>query len=124
MLVFYVLPVGLAVSCIPAMFLSIFFTAWTRQKGFQTLVPILGILQLSFVIAFVIFLGLFYVFGYDLQVSLALPYIQQALDEQCSGNNLEASTDGFYIEDIFRWKSSDNAVECTYIDGWTCSCQP
>ena len=116
--VFYFLPIILAVSCSSAVFLTVLFAVLTRKKRFQTLVPVLGVLQLSFLIVLIIF----YLFGYDLQVSVALPHIQQALHEQCTGENIKVIAEGFYIEDVFRWRSDDESVTCAYTGAWICTC--
>ena len=118
MFVFYGLPVALALSCLSSLLVTILFAILTRKKKFQTLVPVLGVLQLTFIIVLV----LFFTVGYRLQVAIALPHIQQALDEQCIGNNIEAVADGFYSEDIFRWKTTDHSVECAYTGAWICKC--
>jgi len=55
-------------------------------------------------------------------VALALPHIQKALAEQCAEKEIEVGAEGFYIEDIFRWKTDDQSVECAYTGAWTCTC--
>jgi hypothetical protein len=113
--------VALAVNCSGAVMLTAVFLFLTRKKNLPKLVYALGVLQLSFVIGLI----LFYTLGYHIQATIALPHIQQALDEHCTGENIEAAADGFYIESRFRWESGDKLAECYYggVD-WICSCVP
>ncbi|MBI5669332.1 MAG: hypothetical protein HZC41_15115 [Chloroflexi bacterium] len=104
-------------SCSAAVVVTLIFVVLTRKKKFETLTPILGVLQLTFVIALI----LFYFLAPRLQISIALPYIQQALNEQCETEGIVADEDGFEADSGFRWKSEE--IECYFnYKVWRCYC--
>jgi hypothetical protein len=60
---------------------------------------------------------------HKLQASVALPYIQEALDRTCGQNSFIADEQGFYNDSGSRWASSDGFVTCLYNnEEWICSC--
>ncbi|MBC7811094.1 MAG: hypothetical protein H7175_08110 [Burkholderiales bacterium] len=118
--VFYDLPFALAMSCTASIGVTGVFFLLTRKRITNKFVPIMGVLQVSFVVILVAF----YFLGYQLQVAVALPYIQQALDEQCGQQTLVANADGFKIDSGFWWSSGDT-VDCHYNNvEWICTCLP
>lgn len=80
---------------------------------------ILGLLQLGFFIAVVAYSTL----GYRLQVEIALPYIQEAVDSACFNKNIKVDEEGFYISSGFQWENQEQGVDCYYNNvRWICDC--
>jgi hypothetical protein len=59
----------------------------------------------------------------EVQARIALPYIQNALNEQCRNVTVVADTSGFVIDPGFKWKSQTENVVCyPGSSGWRCDC--
>jgi hypothetical protein len=74
------------------------------------------------------------------EARIAQPYVQAALNDQCSEGLFTADMSGFYVEtfpygdpdsgfsagEALHWRSSDSAVDCVYsryeMNQWTCTC--
>lgn len=116
--VFYNLLFTLAMSCTASIAVTGIFFLLARKRIANKFVPILGVLQVSFLVI----LAAFYFLGYQFQVAVALPYIQQALDEQCGQQALVATADGFRIDSGYGWTSGDEAA-CYFNNvEWICNC--
>ena len=61
--------------------------------------------------------------GFRLQKAIVVPYIQQALDEQCGQGNFQAREGEFYQDSGYHWRDNTNSAQC-YLNGksWSCSC--
>jgi hypothetical protein len=65
------------------------------------------------------------ILGSNMQRAIALPYVQQALNDQCRQTTIIADEQGFYKQDdVLYWDSSDGTSHC-YFSGkaWVCQCR-
>lgn len=60
----------------------------------------------------------------DLTANLAIPYIQEALDEQCSDKDITAHAQSYSSTLDFGTTYSDGQVSCRYDNSWVCECLP
>jgi hypothetical protein len=90
------------------------------RKGKKfSLIQTLAILQITFVLAVIAFL----VFGYQLQISIALPYIKDSVERQCAIENPLVTGEGFAIDSGFQWESETNEITCFFNnEEWICEC--
>jgi hypothetical protein len=56
--------------------------------------------------------------------TLAVPYIQQALDEQCGSLNLVANASSYRYSLDFGIRYSDYPTVCQFDREWICECGP
>ena len=90
-----------------------------RQISTKSLLILFGVAILAFVIATLLFGSA----GYKLQVAIAQPYIQQALDQKCGQGVFHANEGQFYNESGYYWRANTSAAQCFYgSKGWICSC--
>jgi hypothetical protein len=97
----------------------LFFALVVRSGKRFSLIQTLAILQITFVIALIAFVA----FGYQLQVSIALPYIRDSIERQCGIDNPLVTSDGFTIDSGYRWQSETNEITCFFNNQeWICEC--
>jgi hypothetical protein len=104
----------IALFCVAA-FLS------KRKPHISTKSPIFvyGVLIFGFIIASVLFLSV----GRRLQTTLAIPYIQESLDQKCGQGVFRAAEGDVYNESGFYWQANAKSAQCYYSsEGWICSC--
>lgn len=98
---------------------TVFLLKRYRQISVKSLLILFGITALAFVVSSNIFIGV----GRDLQMTVAEPYIQQALDQEC-GQGVFHTTEGrLYNESGYYWQANTSLAQCFYNGrGWVCSC--
>jgi hypothetical protein len=57
-----------------------------------------------------------------LQARVAVPYIQEALDDQCPNTMTKVDPSGIVLGSIITWESKTTSERCVYTNEWECDC--
>jgi hypothetical protein len=111
-------------SCLTSALLCSLLFFFLRRKGHLKHYITFTTLMALFIITCVLSSFPFWGLSNRLQIAIALPYIQRALDEQCGEQRFTAHAKGFYVDSGFHWSSDDNLASCYYNNvSWICSCE-
>ena len=123
--VFYHLPFGILVGTVCSVILTVGFAWLIRKKGWKGWDAIPFVLTFG-AVSWLIMILLVNFISYPIQVAIAVPYIQVALDEasECDGYGFIADARGFYVDSGYGWTSEDSRATCYYSNIWICSCSP
>lgn len=91
-----------------------------RRISIKSFLILAGIVILVFVIAALLFGRV----GYELQMAIIEPYVQQALDQTCGPGVFQANEGHFGTTSAYNyWRADASPAECYYSNkGWVCSC--
>jgi len=104
--------------------LTAIFSWLNRKRGFQSCKSVavlffaaIGLWFISVVVATLLLNPVLR----KMQASEALPYIQDALDDECGQNRYTATEDGFNFSSTYEWSS--DAASCYFNNAqWICTC--
>ena len=116
---FYSALVGYPIAFILSILLTItlFLTLLRNRK--KTILKVLGVETIVFFICVWICAFLMYY----LQINIATPYIEEALNQQCSVNEVSILDGVFHNDSRFRWIDANGEIECRFSNSeWECRC--
>lgn len=121
--IFYHFGTWILFSCGSSFIVFISVTAFLliryRRVSIKSFLILLNIAILAFVIATLLFGSV----GYRLQVAIAEPYIQQALDQMCGQGAFQTNEGQLITSSFFYWRADASPAECYYNrKEWVCSC--